>query len=126
LTTDSGSAGSATNQENAIIIRANVTDNGDKVGDIIKQVSTHRYKVRTADGVGIVELIQGDSTPNVGKAMIIATDSGGATYWVYKLTARKAVVYQKSGGGYEFTDGTAVKWTFGSAVLNTTVTIENA
>jgi hypothetical protein len=130
--TDTGAAGSTTNQENAIVIRANVSDNGNKIGDIIKQVSTHRYKVKTADGIGIVELITGDSTPNVGKAMIIATDSKGSTYWVTKLTSRKAVVYQKSMvGSYDFTDGLSVKWTFGSAVAPTTgeigvVTIENA
>jgi hypothetical protein len=132
LTTDSGSAGTVTNDENAIIIRANVNDNGNKVGDIIKQVSTHRYKVRTADGTGIVELIEGDTTPNVGKAMIIATDVNGSTYYVTKLTSRKAVVYQKSMvGSYDFTNGQSVKWTFGSAVAPTTgeigvVTIENA
>jgi hypothetical protein len=127
LTTDSGAVGSSTNQENAIVIRANVNDNGNKVGDIIKQVSTRRYKVRTADGTGIVELIQGDSTPNVGKAMIIATDSGGSTYWVTKLTSRKAVVYQKSEDGtYEFTDGQQVVWTFDSPEEDYSVQLENA
>jgi hypothetical protein len=127
MLTDSGSAGATTNQENAIVIRANVTDAGNKVGDIIKQVSTRRYKVRTADGTGIVELIQGDSTPNVGKAMIIATDSTGSTYWVYKLTSRKAVVYQKEvNGSFEFTDGQSVKWTYNAPTLNSTVQLENA
>jgi hypothetical protein len=127
LTVDSGNVGSATNEENAIVIRANVNDNGVKVGDIIKQVSTRRYKVQTADGTGIVELIEGDSTPNDGKAMIIATDSTGSTYWVYKLTAHNAVVYQKEvNGSFEFDDGTAVQWTFDSPTLNTTVQLENA
>lgn len=116
-----------TSQENAIVIRANVTDDGAKVGDIIKQVSTNRYKVKTADGTGIVELVVQDSTPNVGKAMIIATDSDGSTYYVQKLTARKAVVYQKTtSGSYQFVDGQAVQWTFGSPVEDYSVTIENA
>lgn len=125
--TDTGAAGSTTNQENAIIIRANVNDNGNKIGDIIKQVSARRYKVKTADGTGIVELIQGDSTPNVGKAMIIATDYNGSTYWVTKLTSRKAVVYQKSMvGSYDFTDGQSVVWTLGSPADNYSVQLENA
>ena len=126
-TVSTGSAGTSTNQENAIIIRANIGDDGAKVGDIIKQVSTNRYKVKTVDGTGIVELVVQDSTPNLGKAMIIATDSGGATYYVQKLTSRKAVLYQKTVvTSYQFVDGQSVKWTFGSAVLNDTVTIENA
>jgi hypothetical protein len=117
LTTDTGSAGSSTNQENAIIIRANIGDDGAKVGDIIKQVSTNRYKVKTVDGTGIVELVVQDSTPNLGKAMIIATDAGGSTYYVQKLTSRKAVLYRKTEDDpYQFADGQSVKWTFGAAV----------
>jgi hypothetical protein len=124
--TDTGAAGSTTNQENAIVIRANTGD-GPEIGDIIKQVSARRFKVRTDNGYGIVELEHGDSTPNNGKAMIIATDSDSSTYYVYKLTARKAVVYQKTtSGSYQFADGQAVQWTFGSPTEDYSVTIENA
>jgi hypothetical protein len=122
LTTDSGAVGSATNQENAIIIYANIAGAGAVVGDIIRQVSTRRYKVRTAAGVGIVELESGDNTPNLGKAMIIATATGG-TYYVTKLTARKATLVTKTGDGA--LNGKSVRWTFG-ANSATTVTIENA
>jgi len=122
LTTDSGLIGSATNQENAIIIRANLGE-GVEIGDIIRQVSNRRYKVRlAAGGVGIVELESGDNTPNLGKAMIIATATGG-TYYVTKLTARKATLVTKTGDGV--LNGKAVRWTFG-ANSATTVTIENA
>jgi hypothetical protein len=122
LTTDSGVVGSATNQENAIIIRANLGE-GVEIGDIIRQVSNRRYKVRLAvGGVGIVELESGDNTPNLGKAMIIATATGG-TYYVTKLTARKATLVTKTGDGV--LNGKAVRWTFG-ANSATTVTIENA
>jgi hypothetical protein len=122
LTIDSGNIGSATNQENAIIIRANLGE-GVEIGDIIRQVSTRRYKVSLAfGGVGIVELESGDVTPNLGKAMIIATATGG-TYYVTKLTARKATLVTKTGDGV--LNGKSVRWTFG-ANSATTVTIENA
>jgi hypothetical protein len=123
LTTDSGAVGSATNQENAIIIYANIAGAGAVVGDIIRQVSTRRYKVRTAAGVGIVELESGDNTPNAGKAMIIATATGGNTYYVTKLTAHKATLATKTGDGA--LDGQAVQWTFGSP-SGSIVQIENA
>ena len=123
LTTDSGAVGSATNQENAIVIYANIAGAGAVVGDIIRQVSTRRYKVRTAAGVGIVELESGDNTPNAGKAMIIATATGGNTYYVTKLTAHKATLATKTGNGA--LNGQAVEWTFGSPT-DTIVQIENA
>jgi len=127
LTTDSGLVGSATNQENAIIISANLGE-GVEVGDIIRQVSTRRYKVRTAaGGVGIVELESGDNTTNLGKAMIIATDSDSNTYYVTKLTARKVTLSRKAtaGAGYEFAEGACVPWTLGSAVTGYSVKIDN-
>ena len=123
LTTDSGDVGSATNQENAIVIYANIAGGGAVVGDIIRQVSTRRYKVRTAAGVGIVELESGDNTPNSGKAMIIATATGGNTYYVTKLTAHKATLATKTGNGA--LNGQAVEWTFGSP-SGSIVQIENA
>lgn len=122
LSTDSGNVSSATNQENAIVIYANVDGNGAVVGDIIRQVSTRRYKVKTAAGISIVELEGGDTTPNLGKAMIIATSTGG-TYYVTKLTAHKATLVTKTGDGA--LNGKAVQWTFG-APSATIVQIENA
>jgi hypothetical protein len=122
LTADTGAVGSATNQENAIIIRANLGE-GVEVGDIIRQVSTRRYKVKLAEGgVGIVELESGDSTPNFGKAMIVATATGG-TYYVTKLTAHRATLVTKTGDGV--LNGKAVQWTLGSPTA-TIVQLENA
>ena len=63
---------------------------------------------------------------------IKATDSAGNTYFVAKLTSRKVVLVPAAnvhGGttsaGTQFYVGTTAKWTFGSAVAGTTVTIEN-
>jgi len=126
LTTDSGAAGSSTNQENAIIMRANVSGSGSTavVCDIIKQVSTTRYKVTDGTDTEIVQLGT-DTSPATGYGYIKATDSSGATYAVLKLTRHKAVLENLSGTP-EFDDGQSVSWTFGSAVEDYSVTIENA
>lgn len=134
LTTDSagydgnGARNVTTNQENAIQISAYVpaVDGGSSAvaGDIIRQVSGRRYKVKTAQGTGIVKLVA--AAPAAGQATITATDSGGATYYVTKLTAHKALLTSTGSGTPEFADGTSVKWTFGSAVTDSSVTIANA
>ena len=131
LTTDSGSAGSSTNQENAIVAYAYLVGSELKVGDIVKQTNDRRYKVKTADGTGICQLAT-ELAVDEGFMNIVATDSAGGTYFVKKLLSRKAVLVPaavarlSSSAGSQFASGTSAKWTFGSAVLNTTVTIENA
>jgi hypothetical protein len=129
LTTDSGAVGSATNQENAIVIRANTSGGGTtaKVGDIIRQVSTRRYKVRTADGIKVCQLGT-DDTPAPAGAYIKATDNNGNTYFVTKLTAHRATLTQwtdAESGPWLFANNESAVWTFGSTTL-TTVQIENA
>jgi hypothetical protein len=142
LTTDSGSRVPGanynvdTNQDNAIIIHANVAGGGAAVGDIQKQVGSRRYKVRTDAGIGRVNLVASNS-PATGEAYILATDQGGATYWVVKLTSRRATLVPRGDGSPQFplvnddiaTTGdipVSAGWTFGSAIANKTVTIENA
>jgi hypothetical protein len=56
---------------------------------IIKQEGSHRYLVENGQGVGICKLAS-TSTLVAGTMSIIATDVGGATYYVKKLTSRKA------------------------------------
>lgn len=91
-------------------------------GDIVKQVSSKRYKVTTGDGTAVCTLV---TTADLGanEMSISATDSAGGTYFVRKLTARKAVLV--AGTGTQFATGSTAMWTFGSAVLNTTVSIAN-
>ena len=131
LTTDSGAVGSATNQENAIIIRANI-DGTTAIADIIRQVRTRGYKVRTtADGVGVCNLVA-DDTPAVGGAYIIATDSDSNTYYVTKLTAHRATLTRKtfaSLGQWQFESDQSAPWKFfeGQATASSGyVKIENA
>jgi hypothetical protein len=133
LTTDSGSAGTVTNDENAIICTAFIpAANGGTaavIGDIVKQNNDKRYKVKTAEGTGICRLKTTGAASAAGEMSIKATDSAGGNYLVAKLTARKVVLVPAALGGSagtQFASGASAKWTFGSAVLNTTVTIENA
>jgi hypothetical protein len=126
-------AGAVGNQENAIIIRAKTTAGGTVlVGDITAQKGSNRYKVKTTDGTAVCKLVT-TATPLVNQACIQATDITGNTYFVTKLTARKCVITRKSGGAnYEFADpttfpnGQIIKWTLGTAVLNSSVKVENA
>ena len=119
LTTDSGSVGSSTNQENAIQITAwvpatgtagNISGNGTSAvaGDIIRQCGNGKYIVRTAQGVGRVKLVAG--TPAVGEATIIATDSASGTYYVTKISDRRCNIVANSGS--QFPTNTTVSWTF--------------
>jgi hypothetical protein len=127
LTTDSGGVGSATNQENAIIAHAKTTSGGtDQVADIIKQESSHRYLVRTADGIAQCKLVATTSITE-GQMYITATDTTGSTYYVTKLTARKAILTRKTsaGAGWLFATGAVTGWTMGSPTA-TAVQVENA
>jgi len=100
-------------------------------GDVIKQVAGRSYKVQTSDGVAVCKLVTTEAK-DANQMSIKATDSDGNTYFVAKLTARKAVLVPAAnvhGGtttiGSQFASGTTAKWTFGAAVVNTTVTIDN-
>lgn len=129
LTTDSGAAGSATNQENAIIVYANVGgEGGTLVGDVIKQVNGFAYKVKTADGTKQKCLLVANSSPNEGEMYIKATDNNGNTYFVTKLTSRVATLVQDSNNESEwlFANGGRAKWTLSSDINDDQVTIENA
>jgi hypothetical protein len=130
---DTGSAGSATNEENAIIVTAFIpAANGGTAaatGDIVKQTNDKRYKVKTSEGTGICQLKTSAAASAAGEMSIKATDSEGKNYLVAKLTSRKVVLVPAALGGdagTQFASGTSAKWTFGDAVLNTTVKIENA
>lgn len=127
LTTDSGAVGSATNQENAIIIHARLDVEGSvKNGDIIRQVASRRYKVKTNDGIAVCKLVDNDS-PNLNEAYIKATDANGNTYFVTKLTAHRVRLTQwtNNEADWIFGNGATAPWTFDSTA-NGHVIVENA
>lgn len=101
-------------------------------GDVLKQEASRRYLVRNSQGQGQVKLVTSD-TLAAGQMNLVATDSAGATFWVKKLTARKAVLVGRTGTGTEaitmVTDYDGIRtgvahWTLGSAT-GTVVTIAN-
>ena len=113
----------ASARQNGIAAYAFVTGGSNKLGDIIEQVGSRRYKVRTADGTMVCTLVTDGVANAAGEMTITATDSDDGTYFVKKLTARKAVLVRNSGTA--FATGASVKWTFGSAVEGVSVTIAN-
>lgn len=123
----------ATARQNGIVCEAKIGLAGTEVttGDIIRQVSGRRYKVQTSDGIAVCKLVTTE-VKTANQMSIKATDSNGNTYFVAKLTARRVVLVPAAnvhGGtttiGSQFASGRSAKWTFGAAVVNTTVTIEN-
>ena len=138
--TGGGASGSATpvatltsTRVNGLKCEAKIGSAGTEVttGDVIKQVNTRSYKVQTSDGTAVCKLVTTEAK-TANQMSIKATDSAGNTYFVAKLTSRKAVLVPAAnvhGGtttiGSQFASGATAKWTFGTAVVNTTVTIEN-
>ena len=118
LTTDTGNVGSATNEENAIIAYAYVTGNN-LVADIKKQVSGRRYKVTTSEGTLTCKLVTDGVANAVGEMTITATDANGNTYYVSKLTSRKAVLVRLvddgSDGDWVYATGESAPWKFAAA-----------
>jgi len=122
----------ASARQNGIVCEAQIGAGTEvTTGDVIKQVNTRSYKVQTSDGTAVCKLVTTEAK-DANQMSIKATDSAGNTYFVAKLTSRKAVLVPAAnvhGGtttiGSQFASGATAKWTFGSAVVNTTVTIEN-
>jgi len=119
-----------TDQENAIFCYAKISDaiTNAQPADIIKQRSTKRFKVKTASGTAICELkssaLSTSAATDTGKMTIGAVDSAGGTYFVTKIGSHKCTVTR--GTGTQFATDSSVAWTFGSAVLNQSVTLANA
>ena len=115
--TGTGVAVLTTTQYNAIKGLAWVPGGSAKLFDIKKQEGSKRYLVNTADGRAICKLV---ATPTIasGEMNIIASDTNGSTYFVKKLTARRAVLVQSTAStAFLFLDGSAAGWTLGAAAL---------
>ena len=91
--------------------------------DIIKQVSTNRYKVTDGIRTGIVKLKSSVATA-AGEGSVRLVDSVGGTYFATKITARKATVTR--GTGTAFATGASVKWNMTAAVLGDSLLVDNA
>jgi len=132
LTVSSGATNNndnaSTNQENAIIVSAQTTSGGtDKVGDIVSQKGARSFKVKTADGTAVCKLTA-SANLSVGQMSIIATDARGNTYYVTKLTAKKATLTRKTqngGNAWVHADGGVAQWSF-TAATGSIVQVANA
>jgi len=120
---DTGAVGSATNEENTILMTAFLTGGSAVAVDIRKQVSTNRYKVTDGTRTGIVKLKSSVATA-AGEGSVRLVDSVGGTYFATKITARKATVTR--GTGTAFATGASVKWNMTAAVLGDSLLIDNA
>lgn len=104
-----------------------VADGGSSAvaGDIVKQVGTRRFKVKTAQGTGKCKLVA--AAPAAGQMTVTATDSLGSTYYVTKLTKNLATLTQLNdgGSGFEFETATRAKWALVAAVTGTVQVTSN-
>jgi hypothetical protein len=124
--------------QNALAFTSYLTTGSNAVagGDILKQQSSRRYLVQNSEGRGQVRLTAtATSTLLPGTMSIVATDGGGATYWVTKLTSRKATLINRTSTstalittstvtieGNTYGGGTA-GWTLGAATGTNQVTL---
>jgi hypothetical protein len=118
----------STTTQNAIAFTSFLTTGSNAVtgGDILKQEASRRYLVQNSEGTGQCKLVAA-GTLAAGQMSIIATDHGGATYYVTKLTARKANLVNRTNTSTALvsipTGGTSASgWTLGAAT-GTVVTI---
>lgn len=92
--------------------------------DIKKQESSRRYLVRNAQGDGQCRLVaKAANALAAGEMNLVATDSAGGTYYVTKLTARRAVITRAT--GTQFATGSSVGWSINTAVANVSVKVSN-
>lgn len=83
--------------------------------DIQEQVASKKYRVVNAQGVGGVKLVTTSSLV-AGQMYVGATDTNGSTYFVKKLTARRAVLVQRVvNGSFEFETNEAAGWSLDAA-----------
>jgi len=117
-----------TTTQDAIAITSYLTTGSSAVsgGDIIKQESSRRYLVRNSQGIGQVRIGAGTGTDHVlapGQAHIIATDGGGATYYVTKLTAHKATLINRTDTSTALVTNLVAGWTLSTATGTNQVSI---
>jgi hypothetical protein len=83
-------------------------------GDIVRQVGSNKYVVRTAQGLGRCTL-KGGAASAAGEMHITAVDDGGKTYYVIKITAHKARLVPYGAAGHRYASGDIAPWSFAAA-----------
>ena len=110
--------------ENSITMTARLTGGTAVQVDIIRQVSTKRFKVTDGTRTGIVTLKASVATA-AGEGSIRLVDTDGGTYFATKITSRKATITRGTGSQAAFVTGTAVQWNM-TAATATSLLVDNA
>jgi len=119
-----------TGRANGLSVGAFVPGGGSgQTGDIVKQESSTRYLVRTSQASGVAGICRLASTATgsltEGQMNLLATDVNASTYFVTKLTARRAVLTQFTvNGSFEYANGAVANWSINAATTGT-VSIAN-
>jgi hypothetical protein len=110
--------------QNALAFTSYLTTGSNAVtgGDILKQEASRRYLVQNSEGVGQVKLVA-SGTLAAGQMSLIATDGSGATFYVTKLTARKATLVNRTSTSTAVVTGATAGWTLGAATGTNQVTL---
>lgn len=122
-----GSSSLTSTNQNGITVYAYVPGGSSGVlGDINKQEASRRYLVTTAQGQGQCILVT-TSTLTSGQMYMTAVDVTGASYFVDKLTSRRARLYRylDNGGTFEFADGDVARWSLDAATTGTVQIVNN-
>lgn len=110
-----------TGRANGLSVGAFVPGGGSgQSGDIVKQESSTRYLVRTT-ATGICRLAStATGSLTEGQMNLVATDVNASTYFVTKLTARRAVLTQSTvNGSFEYANGAVANWSINAATTGT-------
>ena len=110
--------------ENSITMTARLTGGTAVQVDIIRQVSTKRFKVTDGTRTGIVTLKSSVAT-DAGEGSIRLVDTDGGTYFATKITSRKATITRGTGVQAAFVTGTAVQWNMTAATASSLL-VDNA
>ena len=105
----SGSVGSETDQGNSISMTAFLTGGSALRADIVKQVSSRRYRVTDGTRTGVVTLTS-TLADAAGEGSVAVVDSAGGEYFATKITARRVTLTRAGGSGHLYTTGGSAPW----------------
>ena len=105
----SGSVGSETDQGNSISMTAFLTGGSALRADIVKQVSSRRYRVTDGTRTGVVTLTS-TLADAAGEGSVAVVDSAGGEYFATKITARRVTLTRAGGSGQLYTTGGSAPW----------------
>lgn len=98
----------------AITMTAFLTGGSAVTVDVIKQVSSRRYRVTDGTRTGVVKLTS-TLADAAGEGSIAVVDSAGGEYFATKITARRVTLTRAGGSGHLYATGSSAPWKLVSA-----------